>query len=113
MVNIRELAATERRLLGCTIVLLEYFFAVVLLIGLGVLGIIHSHGRSLLWWYMVGIGINYIPLFCYAVPSRSTRSDGADRIANSEMSRLRRQQLWLLVPLAGIWSLLSNSTRNR
>ncbi len=54
MVNTRELAAIDLRFLGRTIVLLEYAFGVVLLVGLGVLGLVHTRGHSVWWWYMVG-----------------------------------------------------------
>jgi arginine exporter protein ArgO len=106
MVNLRELAAIDLRFLGRTLVLLEYAFGVVLLVGIGVLGLIQTHARSLWWWYMVGIGVNYIPLLYYAVLLVRSRWDEVQRMRHEDMARLRRQQLWLLVPLAAFFSVL-------
>lgn len=111
MLNTRELAAIDLRFLGRTIVLLEYAFGVVLLIGLGVLGLVHTHGHSVWWWYMVGIGVNYIPLLYHAVVLIRAHWDEVERMRREDMARLRRQQLWLLLPLAAFFSLLRPSPR--
>jgi hypothetical protein len=105
------LAAIDLRFLGRTLVLLEYAFGVVLLVGLGVLGLLHTHGRSLWWWYMAGIGVNYIPLLYYAILLTRSHWDEVQRMRRQDMARLRRQQLWLLVPLAAFVRLLKPSTR--
>jgi hypothetical protein len=106
MVNLRELAAVELRFLNRTFVLLEYAFGVILLCGIGLLGLIHSRGHSLFMWYLMSIGLNYIPLFYYAVLLMRSKGAEVERVHRSDMARLRRQQLWLLVPLAGLWSVI-------
>jgi hypothetical protein len=111
MLNTRELAAIELRFLGRTIVLVEYACGVVLLVGLGVLGLVHTRGHSVWWWYMVGIGANYIPLLYYTVLLMRSHKDVVERSRREDMARLRRQQFWLLVPLAAYFSILRPSTR--
>jgi hypothetical protein len=111
MVNPRELAAAELRFLNRTFVLLEYGFAIILLCGISLLGLIHSRGHSLFMWYLVSVGVNYIPLFYYAVLLLRSKGDEVQAVRRSDMSRLRRQQLWLLVPFAAFWSLIARPTR--
>ena len=112
VVNLRELAAIELRFLNRTFVLLEYAFGVILLCGIGLLGLIHSRGHSLFMWYLVSIGVNYIPLFYYAVLLVRSKGDEVERARRSDMARLRRQQLWLLVPLAGLVSVVARRSRH-
>jgi hypothetical protein len=111
MVNLRELAALELRFLNRTFVLLEHAFAVILLCGIGLLGLIHSRGHSLFMWYLLSIGVNYMPLFYYAVLLLRSKANEAEAVRSSDLPRLRRQQLWMLVPFAGVWSLISRPTR--
>lgn len=111
MLNTRELAAIDLRFLGRTIVLLEYAFGVVLLVGVGVLGLVHTHARSLWCWYMVGIGVNYIPLLYYAVLLVRCHWNEVERMRREDMARLRREQFWLLVPLAAFFSVLRAAAR--
>jgi hypothetical protein len=47
MVNLRELAAVQLRFLDRTLVLLKYVFAIILLCGISLLGLIHSRRHSL------------------------------------------------------------------
>lgn len=117
MIDLRELAAAELRFLNRTLVLLEYAFAVILLCGIGLLGLIHSRGHSLFMWYLLSIGVNYIPLFYYAVlliRSKVVRSktNEVGGMRRNDLPRLRRQQLWLLVPFAALWSLIARPTRS-
>jgi hypothetical protein len=117
MIDLRELAAAELRFLNRTLVLLEYAFGVILLCGIGLLGLIHSRGHALFMWYLLSIGVNYIPLFYYAVlliRSKVVRSkaDEVGGMRRNDLPRLRRQQLWLLVPFAGLWSLIARPTRS-
>ena len=105
------MAAIDLRFLGRTIVLLEYAFGVALLVGLGVLGLVHTRGHSVWWWFMVGIGVNYIPLLYYAIVLVHSHWDEVERMRREDMARLRRQQLWLLVPLAAFFKLFRPSTR--
>jgi hypothetical protein len=106
MIDLRELAAAELRFLNRTLVLLEYAFGFILLCGIGLLGLIHSRGHSLFMWYLVSIGVNYLPLFYYAVLLVRSNWGEVERARRSDIARLRRQQLWLLVPLAGLWSFI-------
>jgi hypothetical protein len=112
MVNLRKLAAVELSFLNRTFVLLEYAFAVILLCGIGLLGVINSRGHSLFMWYLLSTGVNYVPLLYYALVLMRSGGDEVERMGRSDMIRLRRQQLWLLVPLAGVWSLLASRNRN-
>jgi hypothetical protein len=111
MVDMRELAAAELRFLNRTFVLLEYVFAILLLCGIGLLGLIHSQGRSVFMWYLVSIGVNYIPLLYHAVLLLRSKPDEMESMRRSDLSRLRVQQLWLLVPFAGLLSLIARPTR--
>ena len=102
MVNVRKLAAVDLLLLGPRVVLPEFVIGVVLPAGLGVWGLIHSRGRSLLMAYLVSLGLNYVPLLIQAI--RLARA-GSAQTALLEESRealhaYRFQQLWILVPLA-------------
>src|SRR5579859_6928861 len=111
MANLRELAAIELRFLNRTFVLLEYAFGVILLCGIGLLGLIHSRGHSLFMWYLVSIGVNYIPLFYYAILLVRSKGEEMEALHRSDMARLRRQQLWLLVPFAG-WVSVARRARH-
>jgi hypothetical protein len=111
MVNLRELAAVELRFLNRTFVLLEYAFGVILLCGIGLLGLIHSRGHSVFMWYLLSIGVNYIPLFYYAVLLLRSKPHEVEAVRRSDVPRLRRQQLWLLVPFAGLWGVIARPTR--
>jgi hypothetical protein len=62
-------------------------------------------------WYLVSVGVNYIPLFYYAVLLLRSKGDEVQAVRRSDMSRLRRQQLWLIVPFAALWSLIGRPTR--
>jgi hypothetical protein len=62
-------------------------------------------------WYLVSVGVNYIPLFYYAVLLLRSKADEVQAVRHSDMSRLRRQQLWLLVPFAAFWSLIARPMR--
>jgi hypothetical protein len=88
MLSTRELAAIELRFLGRTIVLVEYAFGVVLLVGFGVLGLVHTRGHSVWWWYMVGIGVNYVPLLYCAVLLMRSHRDEVEQSRHEDMARL-------------------------
>lgn len=110
MVNLRELAAIELRFLNRTFVLLEYAFGIILLCGISLLGLLHSRGHSLFMWYLMSVGLNYTPLLYYAVLLLRSKGDEVQAVRRSDMARLRRQQLWLLVPFAGLWSVIARPT---
>jgi hypothetical protein len=106
MLDLRELAFIELRVLGRTIALAEYALGSLLLCGIGLLGLVRSHGHSLWMWYMVSIGVNYLALLWFTIlimPRYAQDVEPADR---GSMSRLRRQQFWLLVPFAGLWTVI-------
>lgn len=110
MLNVRKLAAVDLHFLGPKIILAEFGLGVA---GLAVVGwfTLHAgmhreHGAWLIAWglYMLGLGINYVPLLLYAIgiARRGIAQEGiADELGNRRAAacKYRRQSLFILIPL--------------
>ena len=107
MINIRKLAAVDMAWLGTKVIVTEYALGVILPLGLGLLSVRAAlRGGSILSWegalgvWLVGIGLNYIPLFIYSV--LIARAGTAKKEGQPEFARARRygvQQVIILIPL--------------
>jgi hypothetical protein len=115
VIDIKRLVAVELTHLGWRLVLAEYALGVAGAAGLGVLTLMggQTTGGTLFGIYLVGVGLNYVPLFAAALAlsrddaerERPLRSDAPER---PELFRkYRRQSLWILVPLAVVVAALS------
>ena len=106
-IDLRKLAAIEILFLGSKLILAEYACGVLLSIALGLFVVFRSRSplQFLLGVYLICLGINYVPMFIYAVALRNKRNAGmeiADELDDTRraMSRYRVQSLILLVPLS-------------
>jgi hypothetical protein len=108
--NVRRLAAidmygsrgtTRRRAL----IVAEFLVGVVGMLGFGVWVLIHASdlgGRTLALW-LIGAGLNYLPLAMYALMLSRSGALEAELAGVDTGAQLRRQaifQLWILVPLS-------------
>ena len=107
MVDFRKLAAVDVAFLGSRLILAEFSIGVFGSLALGVITLLRSHsvGGIALGFYLLCIGINYMPLLLYAI--RLVRLDSASYEIAEEITdkrrmfrKYRRQSLLLLVPLA-------------
>ncbi len=103
MINIRKLAALDMALHGARLILAEFALGIVFPLILALLSL--RSGQARLGWqpalgiWLVGIAVNYIPLFIYAVliaRAGTAREEGQPEIAH--VWRYSVQQLVLLVP---------------
>ena len=106
MVNLRKLAAIDIAFLGSKIVIAEFAAGVAFCVALGAFIALRAHSASqiALAIYFILLGINYVPLFFYAVAitrARSARSELGDELDDQRraMAKYRRQSLLLLIPL--------------
>ena len=74
MINIRKLAAVDMVWLGARVIIAEYFLGIVIPLILGWISIraglsqpVPMVWETALGFWLVSIGVNYIPLFIYAV----------------------------------------------
>lgn len=105
-IDLRKLAAIDIAFLGRKVILAEFAGGVVLSTALGVFVLLrqHSFWQIVLGVYLVCLGLNYVPMFAYAVafPTREQAREAiADELADKRraMSKYRRQSLLLLIPL--------------
>jgi hypothetical protein len=105
-VNFRKLAAIDIAFLGRTVIIAEFAGGAVLSAALGLFVLFrqHSFWQVVLGVYLICLGINYLPMFAYAVsfPTReSAQSELAGELTDRRraMSKYRRQSLLLLIPL--------------
>jgi hypothetical protein len=121
MINIRKLAAVDMAWLGTKIIVTEYALGIALPLALGLLSIRAGLIRQVVvGWeaalgvWLVFIGLNYIPLFIYAVliaKARSAREEGQTEFVHAK--RYGIQQVIILVPLlVVILALLQESRRH-
>jgi hypothetical protein len=105
-INLRKLAAIDIAFLGRNVIVAEFAAGVVLSAALGLFVLFrqHSFWQIVLGKYLISLGINYLPMFAYAV-AIPTRERAREEIAGElgddgrAMSKYRRQSLLLLVPL--------------
>lgn len=103
--NFRRLAAIDIAFLGFQVILAEFLCGAVLSTALGAWVLLrsHSHWQVALGIYLLGLGMNYLPLvvFALSVGSRqNARLELASELADQRraMSKYRRLSLLLLVP---------------
>lgn len=106
ILSFRKLAAIDIFFLGYWFVFAEFACGVVLSIALGLFVLVRSHSfwQIGLGVYLTCIGINYIPMFVYAVSianKQNAEAELGNELAQKQpaMSKYRRQSLLLLVPL--------------
>ena len=106
VINPRKLAAIDIIFLGPKFIIIEFAGGVVLCAALGVFVLLRSHSvlTLALGFYLISLGINYVPMLIYAVAI--TKKDSAwtemgDELDDKRraMAKYRRQSLLLLVPL--------------
>jgi hypothetical protein len=107
--RVRRLAAID--MYGATgrtrrrwIILAEFVLAALGAVGLGLWAIVDSDdGWRILGAWLVGVGLNYVPLAAHATTMMrptTLAAELADADVGLERTRLSLWQLWLLVPLA-------------
>jgi len=110
VLNVRQLAALDLYFLGPTIILVEFGLGAVGLVDLGLFSLRASIQRerraTFVAWgaYMLGVGINYLPLLLHAISITrrgSAQKEIADELGDrrSGFSKYRRQSLFILIPL--------------
>lgn len=107
MISICKLAAVDMALFGTRIIVTEYALGVVLPLVLGLLSVraglfgpVRIGWEAALGVWLLGIALNYIPLFLYALDiarTGSAREEGRPEFAHA--ARYGIQQLMILVPL--------------
>ena len=103
--NFRRLAAIDIAYLGFKVILAEFLCGAVLSTALGVWVLLRSHspGQALLGIYLLGLGMNYVPLVVFAVSiggREPARWELASELTDQRraMSKYRLLSLLLLVP---------------
>jgi hypothetical protein len=103
--DIRRLAAIDVVFLGFKFVVLEYGLGVLLSVALGVFVLVRSHSiwQVTLGVYLICVGINYIPMFLYAISIANRKNAqaelGAELIGERKVvAKYRRISLLLLIP---------------
>jgi len=104
---VRKLAAIDIVFLGFRLVVAEYAFGVLGSIALGVFVLLRNHSKwqIAIGVYLICLGVNYLPMFAYAVSignKQNARAELGDELIEERraMSKYRRLSLLLLVPLA-------------
>jgi hypothetical protein len=122
MINIRKLAAVDMVWLGTRVILAEYFLGIVFPLILGWISIRAGLSKPvpIVWetalgFWLVSIGVNYIPLFTYAVllsRAGTVKAEGHPELAHAK--RYGAQQIIILIPfLVGIVALMQEIGSNR
>lgn len=121
MINIRKLAAVDMALNGTRFILWEFALGVVLPLILGLLsiraGLMQSspvNWESAMGFWLVGIALNYIPLFLYAIliaKAGTVKQEGEPEIKYAK--RYGVQQVVILIPLLVVILALVQEARSR
>jgi hypothetical protein len=109
MLNVRKLAAIDLYFLGSKLILTEFGLGIVGLTIVGWFtlrtGIRREHSAWLTFWgvYMLGLGMNYVPLFLQAFNitlHKTAREEIADELPDRRAAarKYRRQSVLILVP---------------
>ncbi len=106
MIPLRKLAAIDIVFLGPKLIMAEFAAGVILSVAIGIfiLARSHSNGSIALGIYFLSLGMNYVPMICYALQIRNRENAaailGAELAKKREaMSKYRRVSLILLVPI--------------
>lgn len=122
LIEVRKLAAVDMAWLGQRFILAEYALGVILPLTLGAFTLrsnLASASRStwqtLLGLWLVGIAVNYVPLFLYAVfiaRSGAVKTEGEPEIRHAR--RYGVQQTIILVPfLVVVISVIQEARRQK
>ena len=122
MINIRKLAAVDMAWLGARVIIAEYFLGIVIPLILGWISIRAglSQPVPIVWetalgFWLVSIGVNYIPLFTYAVlisRAGTVKEEGQPELAHAK--RYGVQQIIILIPfLVGVLALMQEIGSSR
>jgi hypothetical protein len=103
VLNPRKLAAIDLAFLGPTIVISEFAFAVFFSPALGVFVLLRGHGsppQIALGFYLISLGLNYIPMLFHAVAinkAKSARTEPGNELDDKRaaMTKYSRQSIWL------------------
>lgn len=120
MIKLRKLAAIDIFFLGPAFIIAEYAVGVFFSAALGLIVMFrgHSFWQLALGLYFLCLGINYVPLFVYALSignKERAQSELSSELGDkrSAMAKYRRQSLLLLLPLVVPLLALSHGSRNR
>ncbi len=107
MINIRKLAAVDMAWLGPRVILVEYALGIILPTVLGLLslragwfGLVRSNWEGVTGLWLLGIAVNYVPLFIYAIliaRGGTVKQEGQPELAHAR--RYGLQQVIIFVPL--------------
>jgi hypothetical protein len=109
MINLRKLVALDMVIHGERFIVAEFAAGIVLPLIPGLLSI-----RSFWGLWLVGIAMNYVPLFIYAVSI--ARAGTAKEEGQSELEQIKRygiQQVIILVPLLVLGLTLIQEVRHQ
>ncbi len=121
MVNIRKLAAVDMTLNGTRFIIAEFAIGIVLSLILGSLsiraglsGTIPVGWEIVIGFWIIGIALNYIPLFIYAVilaRNGTVKEEGQPELA--QVKRYSIQQVIILIPLfVAVLAIVQESRRS-
>ena len=121
MINIRKLAAVDMAWLGPRVILVEYALGIILPTVLGLLslragwfGLVRSNWEGVTGLWLLGIAVNYVPLFIYAIliaRGGTVKQEGQPELAHAR--RYGLQQVIIFVPLLVAMVALLQETRGR
>jgi len=122
VIEIRKLAALDMAFNGVRFILIEFALGVVLPLALGFITIrpLLYHGTAQPGWetalgfWLIGIGLNYVPLLLYAVAlarAGTVAEEGRKEVAHAKKYGL--QQVIILVPLLVVIVALIQESRRK
>ena len=118
MLKPRTLVAADISLHGRPLIIAEFVVGSCLSVALGLWLLLAGSANWQRWFglYLVGIGLNYVPLLisAIAIPSReAARAISTDSLDVSKLTRLTSQSLLLLVPLWAVVASIGIKGRRR
>ncbi|MFI5412272.1 MAG: hypothetical protein ACHQX1_00060 [Candidatus Micrarchaeales archaeon] len=100
MINIRKLVALDISLHGYTFIISEFFFGVIAAF---IIGFLSLKIQPYLGYYIISLGINYVPLLLFAIDMKLKNS--AEKESKGEMKRVYKytiQQFVIFIPFSMI-----------
>lgn len=100
MINIRKLVALDITLHGYTFIISEFLFGVMAAF---IIGILSLRFQPYLGYYIISLGINYIPLLLFSIDMKMKNS--AKKEAKGELKRVytyTAQQFVIFIPFSMI-----------
>lgn len=121
MINLRKVVALDMLLHGTRFILAEFAFGIFFLLILGVISIwgglsgpVRIGWEAGLGFWLIGIGLNYVPLFIYAVLIAGGHTITEE--GQPELPRVKRysiHQVLIFVPLLFLVAALMQEGRRR